>query len=138
MVKSKVFNRKSLTDWAVEKLSLDQQILAYDDILFNPLSMATLCELIIDLINNNMSGTFNVGSHGGMSKADFLIYFANLLNFNKKLILPQSYSLANKSKIERPKNMIMDVAKFENNAKTILPNLKNEIDKSVMEYKNEI
>jgi len=68
--------RTSFTDWIWTALRHGSPITVFDDVLFSPLSMATLSELICDVIRIKPAGVFNLGSRNGMSKADFALLFA--------------------------------------------------------------
>ena len=83
-----------------------------------------------------VSGIYNVGSNNGLNKAEFAIMFAKILGLSTKSLL-KKYDEINNSKIKRPKNMIMDISKFENRFNIKLPTLDDEIlklKKNMKEY----
>ena len=79
----------------------------------------------------NISGIFNLGCKDNINKSNFCIYIINQLNYNYK-----SYKIVSSNKFfktRRPKNMSMNVSKFQKRFKINLPKLKNEIDKYIKE-----
>lgn len=132
--KSKTKNRKSLTDWLYHKLNLKDDIEVFEDVWFTPLSMNCLCRMIEIILEKKIRGLFNLGSHKGMNKADFAFHFA------KSLKLPTSNMKRSKiSNIKflnayRPKNMMMDLTKFEQTFNVRLPSLIEEIELVAKEF----
>lgn len=126
--------RASLTDWLFRSLSNSDPIQVFDDVLFNPVSMATLSEMIELIIQRKPIGVFNLGSHGGMSKADFAFAFAEEMNLSTSAMTRTSTNQVTFLKTYRPKDMRMDCAKFENTLGVKLPLLRNEIKQVTKEY----
>ena len=94
--KSQSLNKKSLTDWIYDSLKNNQIIYAFDDIFFSPLSMNALAGIFELIIQKRPTGIYNLGSNNGMSKAEFIIKFAEHLNLNMNYIKLQkklSYTL---------------------------------------------
>jgi dTDP-4-dehydrorhamnose reductase len=125
--------RKSLTDWLYSSLSNQEPIQVFEDVLFNPLSMVTLSEMIGLTIQNKPLGVFNLGSHGGMSKADFAFAFADELNLSTSTMTRTSTDQVSFLKTYRPKDMRMDCLKFEKTLGVKLPFLKDEIIRTARE-----
>lgn len=132
--KSQCQKRRSLSDWLFTSLSNADHIQVFEDVLFTPLSMMFLCEMILLAINKRICGVFNVGSAGGMSKADFAFHFASLLGFSTKNMVRTTTDKVNFLKIYRPKDMRMNCSKFENAFQCTLPSLSVEISKMAAEY----
>ncbi|HHH49978.1 MAG TPA: SDR family oxidoreductase [Saprospiraceae bacterium] len=129
--------RASLTDWLFRSLSNSNSIQVFDDVVFNPLSMRTLSEMIELIIRKKPIGVFNLGAHGGMSKGDFAFAFAEELKFLTNTMTRTSTDKVSFIKTYRPKNMHMDCSKFENLLSVKLPFLKNEIKRVAKEYYEE-
>ena len=79
-------------------------------------------------------GCFNLGSHNGMSKADFDIAFADTLGLSTKNMKKISISEATFFKACRPKDMRMDISKFERELDIKLPSLTDIIKEVAGEY----
>ena len=126
--------RTSLTDWLFRALSNSEPIQVFDDVLFNPLTMVTLSELIELVIQRKPIGVFNLGSREGMSKADFAFAFAKELNLSASAMTRTTTNQVTFLKTYRPKDMRMDCTQFENTLGVKLPILRNEIKKAAKEY----
>lgn len=126
--------RMSLTDWLYRSLYNGEAIQVFDDVLFSPLSMATLSEMIGLAIRKKIVGRFNVGSHAGMSKADFAFAFAGELDIPTRLMTRTTTSQVAFLKAHRPKDMRMECTKFENAFGVKLPIFKDEIKRAAGEY----
>jgi dTDP-4-dehydrorhamnose reductase len=132
--KSRTNKRKSFTDWLYQELSTGREIQVFDDVLFSPLSMHTLCKLIEQLVPSKLAGVFNLGTHEGASKADFAFQFADLVGLstsNMKRVLSSEVSFL---KTYRPKDMRMHVAAIEGELGINLPNLRTEIEQVAQEF----
>ena len=67
--------RISFTDWLYDALRSRSRINVFDDVMFSPLAIETLCDCIERSIIERPLGLFNLGSRDGMSKADFAFAF---------------------------------------------------------------
>ncbi len=128
--------RKSLTDWLYQNLSDRKSIKVFNDVTFNPLSMNTLSEIVQRLIKVDSSGIFNLGSHEGVSKAEFAYLFADKVGLPKECMESVSVEEVDFLKTYRPKDMRMDCEKFEKQFKIRLPSLSHEIKQTAQEYKS--
>ncbi len=127
--------RESLTDWVFGSLTRREHVQVLSDVHFSPLSMAKVSELLLNVIDRKPSGTFNMGSRGGMSKSEFDFAFAKTLGLPSQFMTPIESSGAKFLRAIRPKNMLMDVAKFEAAMGVRLPTLTEEIERVANEYK---
>jgi dTDP-4-dehydrorhamnose reductase len=132
--RSRVSGRQSLTDWVYKSLSSGQKIQVLTDVLFGPLSMKTLSEMIELVISSKPIGVYNLGSSNGMSKAEFDFKFAKKLGLPVHLMSKINSSDASFLQVYRPKDMRMDCSKFENVMGIKLPTLQEEIGRTVKEY----
>ena len=132
--RSKAHNRESLTDWVYTSLTNGKYIQVLKDVLFSPLSITTLTEMIQLVIEKKPIGIFNLGSHNGMSKADLDLAFAECLGLATKTMSPINSSQATFLKAYRPKDMRMDCSKFENTLGIKLPFLRDVIKQVALEY----
>lgn len=126
-------HRKSFTDWAYGAFISGEKMTLFSDSIFNPLHGKTLARMMCEVIRNPHFGVFNLGSHEGLSKADFVIQFAKAVGVHKEIYtISKSESVPNRAR--RPLNMLMDVSKFESTYNLRLPSLKEEINKTKEEY----
>jgi dTDP-4-dehydrorhamnose reductase len=117
--------RKGLVYWIEQSAKKNKDIILYKNIYFSPLYIITLCKIILKIIPKKITGIFNIGSNKGMSKSNFIKKIIKKKNIKIK------YKVTNYkyTDIRRPKNMLMNVKKFENKFLIKLPNLKDEISK---------
>jgi len=132
--RSKASGRQSLTDWVYTSLSSGQNIQVLTDVLFGPLSMKTLAEMIGLVIRSKPIGLYNLGSSNGMSKAEFDFEFAQKLGLPVHLMSPIHSSDASFLQVYRPNDMRMNCSKFEQCFNIKLPSLAEEITKSAEDY----
>jgi dTDP-4-dehydrorhamnose reductase len=79
---SRAKGRLGFTDWVINSLRERKSITLFEDVLFSPLHVNTLCEFVAVVIKKRISGTFNAGTFDGLSKADFVLKLADLLNLD--------------------------------------------------------
>jgi dTDP-4-dehydrorhamnose reductase len=132
--RSKVSHRESLSDWVYTSLINGKHIQVLDDVFFSPLSMNTLVEMIQLVVEKKPVGIFNLGSHNGLSKADFAFTFAERLKLPTTTMSRIETRQAEFLKAYRPKEMRMDCTKFENTLGVKLPQLSDEIIRVAKEY----
>ncbi|QDE30503.1 dTDP-4-dehydrorhamnose reductase family protein [Shewanella polaris] len=122
---------------SIYKLVLsNQELNLFNDVFFSPLSIHTLCDVILICLQKKIPGVFNVGSKGGMSKENFLKAFLQLSGF--KDFKYRSISVNDIAlKTARPKDMRMDVSLFEKKYNYNLPILINEIESVANEFKKD-
>ena len=132
--RSKVGYRESLTDWVNNSLTRGEDVKVLRDVFFSPLSMMTLAEMIQLVIVKKPVGIFNLGSHKGMSKAEFDFSFAEHLRLETKTMLSIDCSQATFLRAYRPKDMRMNCSKFEKTLGVKLPLLEDEIKRVAKEY----
>ena len=125
--------RKSFTDFIYFKLINNKQISLAHDIKFSPISMNSLCRVMIIIIKKKITGIYNIGSKKGFSKFEFGIKFAKKLKLDTSLI--KKVSLKDlKLFAKRPKDMRMQVSLFEKKFKFKFNLLDREINKVVKNY----
>ena len=132
--KSSVLGRQSLTDWIFQSMQREEAIEVLADVLFSPLSMACVSEMVEMVIRKEPVGVFNLGSTGGMSKADLDFEFAEAVGLPTKSMTRINSSEARFLRAYRPKNMRMDSSKFESELGVKMPTLEKEIKRVASEY----
>jgi dTDP-4-dehydrorhamnose reductase len=133
--KSRTAKRKSITDWLKQELIAGHNIQVFEDVLFSPLSMHSLCEVIGAAVESRVEGVFNLGAKDGMSKAEFAFHFAECLGLPKTGMSRVKTSDVDFLKTYRPKDMRLNVSAVEKAMKISLPTLTAEIELVSREYR---
>ena len=118
--------RQSLSDFVVDNLANDRAINLFRDALFSPLHMVTLSELVVELVERKIFGTYNLGSQQGLSKADFGIEIARHLGLSTETVSVVN-SLGIGGRAPRPLDLRIDVGLIEEKIGRSLPTLREEI-----------
>jgi dTDP-4-dehydrorhamnose reductase len=134
--RSQCVGRTSLTDWIVTSLRTGQQIIVFDDVLFNALHIDTLCTAIEIAVHTPKSGTFNVGSRDGCSKAHLALGLAKQLGLNRDLLILGSVQDM-KFRARRQLDMRMDTTHFEQTFRFTAPTFESQIGLTAQEYLHE-
>lgn len=127
-------NQNSLLKWAYNSLKNNEKIVGYNNVIFNPVSVYQLAEIIEELIKKQYKGIINIGSNKIISKFDFIRIVAKYLKKEEFLISGELDD--NTSKIIRPKNTSLSLTKM----RKILNkeyNLEEEILRIIREVENE-
>ncbi len=132
--RSQVNHRESLTDWVYKSTTGGGHVQVLSDVYFSPLSIRTLVEMIELVVQKKPVGIYNLGSHNGMSKADFDFAFAECLKLPTNTMTRIEIGEATFLKAYRPKDMCMDSSKFENALCVKLPHLTDIIQQVAQEY----
>jgi len=134
--RSRSADRQSLSDWVVSSIRRGDRITVFDDVFFSAWHINTLCGVIGDAIALRAPGVFNAGSTNGMSKADFAIELARVLNLDIGT-MGIGKSTAARFKARRPLDMRMDVSLFERTFRTVAPTMLSQIYITASEYEND-
>jgi dTDP-4-dehydrorhamnose reductase len=135
---SRCAGRSSFTDWLLAGLRGSETLKVFDDLLFSPLSMSTLCRAISVVLRAPTAGVFNLGAANGMSKADFAFAFAEELNLPTASMERTTTDRVDFLKTLRPKDMRMDCSAFEDAFDMRLPLLAQELQLTCEEYRHEL
>jgi dTDP-4-dehydrorhamnose reductase len=127
--------RTSISDWVVNNLRSGTRITVFEDVLFSPLHLTTLCSLIGDTMQSRTAGVFNLGSRQGLSKAQFARQLAQRLALDTSLLTPGHLKDV-KLRARRPLDMRTVSSRFESTFKKTLPALDAEINRAAEEYRS--
>ncbi len=125
--------KKSLTDWIYESLIKEKEITVFENIIINPLNTKILCKYLCSLLEKNVEGIFNLGAADGITKADLAFLFANHLNLRSDLLKKGEFIPKSHQSI-RPKDMRMDISKFQNHFQVKLPSSREQVILTAAEY----
>jgi len=125
--------RVSFSDWIVNSAQSCKVFNVYDDIMFSPITMIYLSEVIEIAALKKIKGVFNLGSKMGISKADFAFLFAEKIGLDMSNAVRGNSNLSN-FKAFRPKDMRLNSEKFEKIFDIQLPDTLQVIDILAEEY----
>lgn len=126
--------RISFTDWLHGALRGTAPITVFDDVMFSPLAIRTLCDCIERSIHERPLGIFNLGSRDGMSKADFACVFAAVTGLPANNLQRAKASAVVRFAARRPTDMRMKCDRFEERMGLRLPRLIEEIHLLAHDY----
>jgi dTDP-4-dehydrorhamnose reductase len=132
--RSRCAGRRSFSDWIYESVRNEQSLSLFDDVLFSPLSLVTLSDMIERAARHRPNGIFNVGAADGMSKADFAYTFARAVDLPTDRMQRVPVGSAVHLAAYRPKDMRMDSRRFEQTMGLHLPSLADEITSIRSDY----
>ncbi len=118
--------RKSFSDWIINSLNQGEKMNGFSDVFFTPISIFHLSKTILDLINLNAIGIYNTVGSERISKFDFAVSIAKLLNKPIELIKPVSLNEI-KLYAPRPFDMSLSTQKIQKLLGSPMPDIKSGI-----------
>lgn len=106
-------NIPSFSEFIINSLVSKKKVYLFDDMFFTPIHIKTLLECIIKLLDNDKNGIYNVTSSQRISKYDFGIRIADLLDLDKSFIF-SSKLMSRKDLIRRPYDLSLSNEKLKN------------------------
>jgi dTDP-4-dehydrorhamnose reductase len=129
------YGRASFTDWLHSGLLGDASINVFHDVMFSPLAISSLCNFIERAIAERPVGVYNLGSHQGMSKAEFAFAFAAATGLPTTNLVRSSFREVTTLAARRPGDMRMRCERFEDRMGLRLPRLIDEIKRLADDYR---
>ena len=103
-----LFSKSNFFAWAYKTLLKNNPMYVVNDQISNPTYIEHLVKCIFQCIIMKYEGILNVGSDDYISRYDFVIYIAEIFNFNKSIIKPitskELYKINNSYIARRPMN----------------------------------
>ena len=101
----------SLVEWALSSLREKQDVKGFTDVIFNPLYVGQLSQIIIKLLSSKISGLLHVGASENISKFTFLRKLASTFGYPEDFV---SASLSSdNNEIRRPKNTALNIQRMK-------------------------
>jgi dTDP-4-dehydrorhamnose reductase len=120
--------RQSLSDFVVRSLTERRPVTLFEDVLFSPLHMATLADLVVEVVECGLVGVFNAGCRDGDTKAAFGLAVAQHKGLQTDMArLGRSSELPDRA--PRAHDLRLDVARLEGAVGRPMPTLHEEIAK---------
>lgn len=124
--RSRTAGRDGLSDWIVRTLRAGAPMTVYDNILFNPLHLSTLCRCIAHCVTQPHAGVFNLGARSGISKAQFAVRLARALGLPTAAMHIGAFENP-PDRARRPLDMTTDVRRWTATFGVPLPDITDEI-----------
>lgn len=134
--RSRCVGRISFSDWLVSSLKSGLPITVFDDVKFSAVHIDTLCDVIVRCIERRPAGIFNVGCRDSISKAEFAITLAKILNLPINQVT-KGTSAQVSLKARRPLDMSLNVSRLEKILELQMPKIFSEIEYTAKEYLND-
>ena len=113
---------KSLFNNILSKLKNRERFTGFDDVIFSPLEVSNLSDLISDVTFSNYRGILNLSSNESISKYQFCCKIADVFDFDSNLIKKGSIDDAGFI-AKRPKNTSLDNTKSKQFTKSKIMSL---------------
>lgn len=123
---SRTTHRRSLSDWALDHLAAHESIDGFIDAEFSPVRLQTTAHWVFAAVHARLTGVFNLGSRGGMSKYDFLRRLASTCGFDPALVRPRC-SADLPWRAPRARDLRMDSHALEQALGSRVPELRDEL-----------
>lgn len=125
----------SFAEWVLKGLVLKERLTMFTDVIFTPIHVFHLAEVIDKIISKRVSGLFHAAGSTSLSKYDFAIRLAQYFELNKEGIVKTSVDSLDLT-ASRPKNMALDNSKLCNALDWQLPGIDDGILIQKQLYKN--
>jgi len=122
-----VQEKLSIAEWMLSNLQENKKLTLFSDVFFSPMLANNLSEIIIEMVEMNLSGLFHVAGSERCSKLQFGLMLAKVFGLNKELIKP--ISLEDKKLVaKRPKDPSLSSEKVQKQVRTKLLNVKEGLE----------
>ena len=105
--------KSRFTNWVLNSLKNNENVTAFTDQHNTPTLVDDIAKVLVKIIDNDLSGLYNVSGSTCLSRNDFALKIAKKFELNDKLIIPTS-SDKQKQLAPRPKNGCLDNSNLEN------------------------
>ena len=103
--------KNSLAEWILSRLEAGQYVPGFTDVIFAPLLVNTLADIMLTMIRKGASGVYHVASRDAVSKFDFACAVAAAFGYADRLIVPTVVGTSLKA--PRPRNTALDAGKLQ-------------------------
>jgi dTDP-4-dehydrorhamnose reductase len=126
-------NNRDFISNIVKNLKNQIPMTGFDDIIYTPLEVSNLSELISEITVTDYCGIIHLSSNTSISKFQFILEVADVFNLDKNLI-KKGTSEDVQFIAKRPKNISLSNNKASNFLKTPIIPLKDSLEKLRMEF----
>lgn len=127
--------KRSLSEWFYHNLSSGNAINGFEDVFYCPLMVGDLVDVLIKMVNKDLSGLYHVVGSTCLSKYDFGMRLAKKFGFDPDLISPISWKDAGLT-AKRSPNLKLSIAKLEKDLQEPIPGVENGLERFYQQYQS--
>ncbi|MDQ5846633.1 MAG: dTDP-4-dehydrorhamnose reductase [Acidobacteriota bacterium] len=117
-----VQKKLSLAEWMLARFEAQQTIPAFEDVIFSPILVNDLSEILLNMMERRMTGLYHVTGSESCSKHQFALNLATVFGMDRQLV--KATSIADSSlKAPRPRNTSLSTVKVERTLGKAMPDL---------------
>ena len=118
----------SLAEWILSHLESGQSVPGFFDVVFTPILVNDLSEILLDMMDRKLSGLYHVASSESSSKYEFALQLADVFGMEKQLIEPVSVAAA-ALRAPRPRNTSLATAKIHQVLGRRMPHVRSGLER---------
>lgn len=114
--------KTSFAEWILKSLIEHEQIRMFKDVMYSPIHVSHLSDVLIQLVNKDICGLYHVCGESSLSKYTFAIRMSKIFGLDTELIIGGSIDEV-AFKAVRPKNMALSCEKIQRKTGNKLPDV---------------
>lgn len=128
--------KRSLAETFLHTLQNGKTMFGFTDVIFSPLYVIDLAEVLLKMVEKQLSGLYHVNSPESQSKYAFGVNIAQRFGLDQSLIQPILVAEATFLTAPRSQNLVLDPGKIQKALKMNLPNQQEGLERFYQDYKN--
>jgi len=104
-------NKQSLAEWVLKQLTLGSPVPGFSDVFFCPVLANDLAEVLLMLLDQNLTGLYHVVGSEPVSKYEFARRIASTFGFDPAQVVPTRMADA-RLKAQRPRNTTLNTGEI--------------------------
>jgi dTDP-4-dehydrorhamnose reductase len=117
-------DKLSLAEWILSQLEAGQHINAFCDVIFTPILVNDLCEVIFNMLEHGLSGLYHVAGADPCSKYEFAMHLTDIFGLDHRLVQPVSIASSH-LQAPRPKNTSLQTTKVCRALGSLMPDVRS-------------
>jgi dTDP-4-dehydrorhamnose reductase len=113
-----------LAEWLLNRLELAQSVPGFDDVIFTPILVNDLCQIVLDMMELDLRGVYHVSGSQPCSKYEFALQLADVFALDKQLVQPMSIADST-LRAPRPRNTALQTVKISQALRRRMPDVKS-------------
>ena len=116
-------------NWVLAQLKNENSMVGFTDIIFNPLEVSNLSEIILELGESDYQGIINISSNDVINKYQFILETAKVFGYNSDLVKEGSFKNHPTTITIRPFNTSLDNTKAKSLLNSRIISLRESLEK---------